>query len=351
MIFPRKNTRKILLGSTEVGGDAPISVQSMTNTDTSDAESTIRQIEELSSAGCEIVRVAVKDRECVKELRKIVSSSPIPVVADVHFDYRLAVAAVQSGVQGLRINPGNIGSKRKIEEVVRCARDHGVPIRIGVNAGSLEKDLEAKYGPTVKALVGSALRHVSLLESLGFYQIKVSLKSSDVVTVVQGYTELSERVDYPLHLGVTEAGTVLSGSTKSAVALGILLSRGIGDTIRISLTGPPVQEVKVAYWILQSLGLKKRCGVEIVSCPTCGRCRWDLLQIAEEIEKRVSHVDKHLKVAVMGCSVNGPGEARHADIGISGGEKEFLLFKKGHVVNRLPREEIVEALIREIDDY
>lgn len=328
---------------------APISVQSMTNTDTRDVPATLGQIRELAREGCEIVRVAVKDEASAQALRKITSQSPIPVVADIHFNYRLAIMAVEAGAQGLRINPGNIGGERKVLEVVKCARDYQVPIRVGVNAGSLEKAVEKKYGgPTPMALVESALSHVRLIEKFGYDAIKISLKASDPVTVIEGYTILSRRVDYPLHLGVTEAGTVLAGSVKSSVALGVLLSRGIGDTIRVSLTGPPVEEVRVGYLILSSLGLRRRMGVEIISCPTCGRCEWNLENKAAQIEARTRDIKVPLKVAVMGCAVNGPGEAKHADIGVAGGKGECLLFKKGQVLAKIPEDRVVEVLLREI---
>ncbi len=349
MIAERKKTKVISVGDVKIGGQEPVRVQSMTNTDTRDAGSTLDQIKELYEEGCEIVRVSVKDEAGTAALREITDKSPIPVVADIHFNYRLAIKAVEAGARGLRINPGNIGGEQKVREVVKCAREHQVPIRVGVNAGSLEKGIEEKYGgPTPEALVESALSHVRLIERSGYDAIKISLKASDPVTVIEGYSLLSKMVDYPLHLGVTEAGTVLAGSVKSSVALGVLLSQGIGDTIRVSLTGPPVEEVRVAYMILASLGLRQRKGIEIISCPVCGRCEWDLEDKAAEIEAATRNIRVPLKVAVMGCAVNGPGEAKLADIGVAGGRGECLLFKKGRVVGKVSEDQVVEVLLREI---
>jgi (E)-4-hydroxy-3-methylbut-2-enyl-diphosphate synthase len=349
MIAGRKKTKVISIGDVKIGGLEPVRVQSMTNTDTRDAVSTLDQIKELYEEGCEIVRVSVKDEKSAASLREITDKSPIPVVADIHFNYRLAIMSVEAGARGLRINPGNIGGEQKVREVVKCARDYQVPIRVGVNAGSLEKGIEEKYGgPTPEALVESALSHVRLIERYGYDAIKISLKASDPVTVIEGYSLLSQTVDYPLHLGVTEAGTVLAGSVKSSVALGVLLSQGIGDTIRVSLTGPPVEEVRVAYMILASLGLRQRKGIEIISCPVCGRCEWDLEDKAAEIEAATRNIRVPLKVAVMGCAVNGPGEAKLADIGVAGGRGECLLFKKGRVVGKVAEDQVVEVLLREI---
>lgn len=349
MIAERAKTKVISIGDVKVGGRWPIRVQSMTNTDTRDVVATLSQIRELALEGCEIVRVAVKDLESARALREITAGAPVPVVADIHFNYRLAIMAVEAGAQGLRINPGNIGGQQKVLEVVKCAKANKVPIRVGVNAGSLEGDIERKYGgPTPQALVESALCHVRLIEQFGYDAIKISLKASNPVTVIEAYTLLSGMVDYPLHLGVTEAGTILSGSVKSSVALGILLSRGIGDTVRVSLTGPPVEEVRVAYLILSSLNLRQGRGIEIISCPTCGRCQWDLEQTAREIEIQTRDIKVPLKVAIMGCAVNGPGEAKHADIGIAGGQGQYLLFKKGQVLDRIPEDKVVEVLLREL---
>jgi len=351
MKIKRKKTKVISVGNVKIGGTEPIRVQSMTKTDTKDIKATVDQIKELFIAGCEIVRVAVKDEESSQVIKEIVKLSPLPIIADIHFNYKLAVKAILSGVHGIRINPGNIGNEDKIREVVKYAKEYSVPIRVGVNAGSLEKDIERKYGgPTPEALVESALRNIEIIEKFGYDRIKVSIKSSDVLTVISSYELLSEKTSYPLHLGVTEAGNIFSGSIKSSVALGILLSKGIGDTIRISLTGSPVKEVEAAYLILNSLGLRKKASIDIISCPTCGRCEWNLSEVVKQIEEKVKNITpkKPIKIAVMGCAVNGPGEAKQADIGIAGGKKEALLFKNGQVVKKIPKDEIVDALLREI---
>lgn len=345
----RRKSRPVQLGGVTVGGDAPVSVQSMTNTDTRDAAATIAQIRRLVQAGCEIVRVAVPDREAARALSEIKKNITIPLVADIHFDYRLALAAIEAGVDGLRINPGNIGGRDKVAEVVKAAGRKKIPIRIGVNAGSLEKDLAGDGEITPEAMVESALRHIAILEDLNFFDIKISLKASDVPLMINAYRLLAGKVDYPLHVGVTEAGTVLRGSIKSAVGIGILLWEGIGDTIRVSLTGDPVQEVRAAYEILRALGLRRR-GVEIISCPTCGRTQIDLINIACAVEDRLAGLDMPLRVAVMGCVVNGPGEARHADVGIAGGKGEGLIFRKGRVIRKVPEALLVEELVKEIDD-
>ena len=344
----KRVTRQIMIGGIAVGGGAPCSVQSMCSTDTRDTAATLAQIEQLAAAGCEIVRCAVPDAEAAAALGRIKLGSPLPLVADIHFDYRLALTALEGGVDALRLNPGNIGERWKVEEVVKAARERLVPIRIGVNAGSLEKELLAKYGhPTAEAMVESALGHVRLLEELGYDQIKISLKASDVMKTVAAYRLLAARVDYPLHIGITEAGTIFSGTIKSAVGLGILLADGIGDTLRVSLTGDPVDEVRVGFEILKSLGLRKK-GVNLVSCPTCGRCQINLISVAEEVERRLQGVDRNITVAVMGCVVNGPGEAREADYGIAGGKGEGLLFRQGEVVRKVPENELAEALLAEI---
>lgn len=349
MVIERAKTKMVSVGGVKIGGQEPIRVQSMTNTDTRDVAATLRQIEELALEGCEIVRVAVKDEEAVAALKEITTKSSLPVIADIHFDHRLAIMSVEAGAQGLRINPGNIGSQENVGRVVDCAKANYVPIRVGVNAGSLESPLEQKYGgPTPEALVESALGHVKIIEKLGYDAIKISIKASDPATVIEAYTLLSKKVDYPLHLGVTEAGTVLGGSVKSAVALGVLLSRGIGDTVRVSLTGPPVEEVRVAYMILSALGLRQGRGIEVISCPVCGRCQWDLENKVAAVEAATRDVRVPLKVAVMGCAVNGPGEARHADIGVAGGKGECLLFKKGQVLGKIPEDKVVEVLVKEI---
>jgi len=343
----RRKSRPLHLGGITVGGNAPVSVQSMTNTDTADVMATRAQIGRLTEAGCEIVRVAVPDQQAARALPDIMRGLTVPLVADIHFDYRLALAAIDAGVDGLRINPGNIGGRDKVVAVVQAAQQRHIPIRIGVNAGSLEKDLLRK-GVTPEAMVQSALRHVSILEDLGFYDIKISLKASDVPLMLTAYRMLADKVDYPFHIGVTEAGTIFSGSIKSAVGIGALLWEGLGDTVRVSLTGDPVQEVRAAYEILKALGLRRR-GVELISCPTCGRTRIDLARIAGEVEQRLAFIERPIKVAVMGCAVNGPGEAKHADVGIAGGNGEGLIFRKGQVIRKVPENLLVEELMKEID--
>ncbi|GAW30709.1 MULTISPECIES: flavodoxin-dependent (E)-4-hydroxy-3-methylbut-2-enyl-diphosphate synthase [Carboxydocella] len=340
--------KQIKIGNILIGGGAPVSVQSMTNTDTRDVETTLQQIEVLAREKCEIIRVAVPDEEAAQALKEICRRSPLPVIADIHFDYRLALKALAHGVAGLRINPGNIGSEDRVKEVVAAARERAVPIRIGVNAGSLEKDLLEKYGhPCAEALVESALRHVALLERFGYEEIKISLKTSRVPVLLAAYRLLAQKVPYPLHIGVTEAGTLFRGVIKSSVGLGILLSEGIGDTMRVSLTADPVYEVRTAWQILQSLNLRQ-AGPELVSCPTCGRCQVNLIKLAEEVDQILYQIDRPLKVAVMGCAVNGPGEAREADIGIAGGKGAGLLFKKGQVIRKVPEEQLLSALLEEI---
>jgi len=340
-------TRQIQVGTVPVGGGAPVSVQSMTNTDTRNVAATLAQIRQLAEAGCEIVRCAVPDQQAAAALAAIRRDCPIALIADIHFDYRLALAALAAGVDGLRLNPGNIGARWKIEEVVRACAERQVPIRIGVNAGSLEKDLLGKYvHPTAEAMVESALAHIRILEDLGYRQLKVSLKASDVRRTVAAYRLLAAQVDYPLHVGITEAGTTWAGTIKSAVGLGALLYDGIGDTLRVSLTGDPVEEVKVGWEILKSLELRER-GPVFVSCPTCGRCQIDLIPVAEEVERRLHDLPKKLVIAVMGCAVNGPGEAREADIGVAGGQGEGLLFRKGEVVRKVPAEQLANTLVEE----
>lgn len=337
----------MLVGGLGIGGKHPISIQSMTKTDTRDVRATVSQIRRLAAAGCEIIRLAVPDMEAARTLRQIRSLTSKPLVADIHFDHRLALAALKAGVDKLRINPGNIGSASKVGEVVAAARDRGVPIRIGVNAGSLEKDILTKYGrPTAAGMVESALRHVALLEQHGFYDIVVSLKGSDVPMTIAAYRLFSQKCRYPLHLGITEAGTVFTGAVRSAVGLGALLAEGIGDTIRVSLSGDPVEEVRTARIILQSLG-RRRFGPLVIACPTCGRCRIDVSGIADEVERRLSSLSAPLTVAVMGCAVNGPGEAREADVGIAGGSDQGLLFVKGRIVGRISPKEMVDRLVAE----
>lgn len=344
----KKLTRLIHIGSVPVGGGAPCSVQSMCSTDTRDISGTIAQIKVLADVGCEIVRCAVPDMDAACALAQIKKMSPIPVVADIHFDYKLALQVLEGGIDGLRLNPGNIGEKWKVAEIVASAAERKVPVRIGVNAGSLEKELLLRYGhPTAEAMVESALGHIRILEDLQYQEIKVSLKASDVMKTVAAYRLFSQQSDYPLHIGITEAGTLFSGTVKSSVGLGILLADGIGDTMRVSLTGEPKDEVRVGYDILKAVGLRQR-GVNFISCPTCGRCQIDLIRVAEEVEKRLQGVDKKITVAVMGCAVNGPGEAREADVGIAGGRGEGLVFRHGEIVRKVPEEQLAEALLEEI---
>lgn len=338
-----------MLGWIPVGGDAPITVQSMTNTPTEDVSATLRQIERMHTAGCDIVRVALPDLDSCEALRKIVKASPVPVVADVHFDHRIALEALKAGAHGLRINPGNIGDDRKVREVARAAREAGVPVRVGANAGSLPRDLLERYGsPTPEALVESALREVAMLEREGFDLIKISVKASTVTATIEANRIIADKVDYPLHLGISEAGPVWSGTIKSAVGIGALLAQGIGDTIRVSLAGDPVEEVRVGRAILRSLGLSE-VGPDIVACPTCARARIDVAALAEELERRLKDSRVSLRIAVMGCSVNGPGEAREADIGIAGGKTRGLLFRGGEPVGWFPKEELLEVLLREVE--
>lgn len=347
----RRKTRQIRIGNVSIGGGAPIVVQSMTKTDTRDQESTIAQIKRLEKTGCELVRVAVPDREAVEALGRIRKSVSLPIVADIHFDYRLALGALKKRVDGLRINPGNIGSREKVKRIVEEARPRSIPIRIGVNSGSLEKDLLHKHGgATPEAMVESALRHVRILEDLDFTLIKISLKASDVFRTVRAYELMAGKVDYPFHAGITEAGSLLSGTVKSSVGMGILLEKGLVDTIRVSLTAPPEEEVRVAYHILSSLGLRQR-GIRFVSCPICGRCEVDFFRIASEIEKRLSSVEKDIVVAVMGCMVNGPGEAKEADIGLACGRGKAVVFKEGRLCRQLREEDIIPEFVKEVQRF
>ncbi len=347
-LLVRKKTRKIHVGNVAVGGGAAVSVQSMTNTRTDDVAATTAQIKALSSAGCEIIRVAVPDMAAAEALGKIKKAIDIPLIADIHFDYRLALKALEQGVDALRLNPGNIGSRERIGQVVSACKGEGLPIRIGVNAGSLEKDiLERDGGPTAAGLVESALRHVSILEDMNFGEIKISIKASSVPLTVESYRLLSEKVDYPLHIGVTEAGTLFAGSVKSAVGLGALLSEGIGDTLRVSITGDPIDEVKVGWEILKALELRKR-GVNIVSCPTCGRVKFDCAGIATRLETRLAHIKEPLTVAVMGCVVNGPGEAVESDVGVAGGDGVGLIYVGGRVLRKVAEEDIIEVMADEV---
>ena len=326
--IPRRRSRQIHLGSLRIGGGAPITVQSMTNTPTQDVTATVAQIRRLEAAGCEIVRVAVPDLQAAAAIADIKAQIQLPLVADIHFDYRLAIEAARRGADGLRINPGNIGGRRKVQAVVDCARDLGLPIRIGVNSGSLEKDLLKTYnGATAEAMVESAMRHVDLLDQAGFDQVKISIKASDVPRTVEAYRLLAERTDYPLHVGVTEAGSLYSGVVKSALGIGMLLAEGIGDTLRVSLTRDPVEEVRVGFEILKALGIRQR-GPEIIACPTCGRCGIDLMTVVEQVDQALLTRTVPIKIAIMGCVVNGPGEAKEADIGVAGGKDHGILFKK-----------------------
>lgn len=337
----RRKSKEISIGNVKIGGDNPISVQSMCNTDTRDIEATSRQIKELSDAGCEIVRLAVLNKDAAEAIKELVKISPVPLVADIHFDYRLAIACIDNGISALRLNPGNIGKKEHTQEVVKLAKQQKIPIRIGVNAGSLEKDLQGKNIPLHEKMVESALNHIKILEDLDFNLIKISLKSSDVMTTIDAYRLMAQKVDYPLHIGLTEAGTLKGGLIKSAVGIGTLLAEGIGDTIRVSLTENPIEEVYAGYDILKSLGLRKR-GINFISCPTCGRTQIDLIKLAKQVEERFKNFDKNITIAVMGCAVNGPGEAKHADFGIAGGIGEGYIFKKGEIIARVPEAELLQ---------
>jgi len=350
MLITRKPTRHIAIGPIAIGNGAPIAVQSMTTTDTRDIPATVAQITRLAQAGCEIVRLAVPDETAAKALRAIRDASPVPLIADIHFDHRLALTALDSGMEALRINPGNIGGKAQVDAVVDAAKANKAVIRVGVNSGSVDKALLARFGsPTPEALVESALEHIRYLEARNFYDTKISLKSSSVTDTVDAYRLMSARCDYPLHLGVTEAGGVLRGAVKSSVGMGILLAEGIGDTLRVSLTADPVEEMTVAWELLRSLGLRSR-GPEIISCPTCGRCEIDLIGLASQVEDRLRHESAAIKVAVMGCVVNGPGEAREADIGIAGGRDKGIIFRHGEVIRSVKgRENLVRAFMEELD--
>ena len=345
----RRNTRVVNIGGVKIGGDNPIAIQSMCNTDTRDVNATVKQILALEDAGCEIIRVAVPDMEAAEAVGKIKSQIHIPLVVDIHFDYKLALEAMRQGADKVRINPGNIGEKSRVKQVVDMAKANGIPIRIGVNGGSLEKELLQTYGaPTADALVESALGHVAILDELNFFDTVVSIKVSDVPTMIDAYKKFGKVSDIPLHIGVTEAGTLMRGTIKSAVGIGALLSDGIGDTMRVSLTADPVEEIYAAKSILQVLGLRKS-GAEIISCPTCGRTRIDLIGIASEVEKRAANIGKPVKIAVMGCAVNGPGEAREADIGIAGGDGVGIIFKKGEIIRKVSEDKIVDELMKEVE--
>ncbi|MCZ6555338.1 MAG: flavodoxin-dependent (E)-4-hydroxy-3-methylbut-2-enyl-diphosphate synthase [Candidatus Dadabacteria bacterium] len=348
-----RNTRQIELGGIKIGGGAPITVQSMTKTDTRDIPGTVAQIKSLEKAGCDIVRLAVPDMDAAKSLGEIKKQTNIPIISDIHFDYKLALEAVKQGVDGMRINPGNIGSKYRIKAVVDAVRERGIPIRIGVNSGSLEKDILKKHGsPTAEALAESAFRHVEILEDLDFRDIKISVKSTDVKKMIASYRILAERCEYPLHLGVTEAGTYEMGTIKSSIGIGTLLADGIGDTIRVSLTGDPVDEVIVGFNILRSLGLRRN-GIELISCPGCGRLEIDLMKLVKDVEDRITDINlpRPIKVAILGCVVNGPGEASEADIGIAGGKGKGMLYKDGKLVRSFKEDQIVDELVKELKTF
>ncbi len=345
----RRRTREVVIGDKKIGQDHPILIQSMTNTRTEDVEATVSQIERLAYAGCEIIRCAVPHMEAAHALSKIRSRIRIPLVADIHFDHRLAIAAMENGADKIRINPGNIGGSDKLREVVRCAKERNIPIRVGVNGGSLEKDLLEKYHHvTPEALVESALNKCAMIEDMGYDNLVISIKSSDVMMCVKAHEIITELTDHPLHVGITEAGTVFSGTIKSSIGLALILSKGIGDTVRVSLTGDPVDEVRCADRILKTLGLRKG-GIEVVSCPTCGRTKIDLISLASRVEAMTADMPLDLKIAVMGCVVNGPGEAKEADLGIAGGDGKGLVFRGGEVIRTVPEDALLDALKQELD--
>nr|WP_330373326.1 flavodoxin-dependent (E)-4-hydroxy-3-methylbut-2-enyl-diphosphate synthase [Paeniclostridium sordellii] len=351
MSYKRRLSKEVSVGSLKIGGNNPISIQSMTNTDTRDAKATIDQIKRLEEVGCDVVRVAVPDMEAAKNIGEIKKNVNIPIIADIHFDYRLALEAIDQGVDGVRINPGNIGSIDRVKMVVNKCREKNLKIRIGVNGGSLEKELLEKYGSaTAEALVESAMGHVKILEDLDFHNIVISLKSSDIYKTLDAYELIAKKVDYPLHIGITESGSVKKGTIKSSIGVGALLLKGIGDTIRISLTGDPTEEVIVGKEILRSLDLLND-KIKVISCPTCGRCNIDLISVVNEVEEKINKVDKDITVAIMGCAVNGPGEAKEADIGIAGGKGEGLLFKKGEIIRKINGDKLVDELLAEIENY
>ena len=346
-MIKRRISKQIQIGNVKIGGDAPVSVQSMCNTDTRDVKATLAQIQELEDAGCEIVRLAVLNKDAASAIKEIKKHTKIPVIADIHFDYRLAIQCIENGIDALRLNPGNIGKDENVKKVVALAKTNNVPIRIGINAGSLEKELAALDIPLHEKMVKSAMHHVKILEDNDFDRIKISLKSSSVPTTIEAYRMIAKMVDYPLHLGVTEAGTLKGGLIKSSVGLGTLLSEGIGDTIRVSLTENPVEEVHAGFGILKSLELRQK-GINFVSCPTCGRCQIDLIGLAKRVEEALKDIDKPLTVAVMGCPVNGPGEAKHADYGVAGAIKEGYIFKKGEIIKRVPEAVLMDELLNMI---
>lgn len=349
-MIKRRKTKELTIGNVKIGGDAPISVQSMCNTDTRDVKATLEQIKKLEDAGCEIIRLAVLNKDAAEAIKEIVKKSNIPVVSDIHFDYRLAIQCINNGVAALRLNPGNIGRRENVEKVVTLAKQQNIPIRIGINAGSLEKNLQTLDCSLAEKLVMSAEGHIKILEELDFDKIKVSLKSSDVPTTIEAYKLFSEKYDYPLHLGITESGTLKGGLVKSSVGIGALLAQGIGDTIRVSLTEDPVEEVHAGYAILKALNLRQR-GVNFISCPTCGRTQIDLIGLAKKVEERFKNLDKPLTIATMGCPVNGPGEAKHADFGIAGAIGEGYIFRKGEILARVPEAELLDKLEEVIINY
>ncbi len=342
-MIKRRKSKQLTIGNIKIGGNAPISVQSMCNTDTRDVNSTLMQINRLAERGCELIRLAVLDQDAAQTIKAIVKKSPVPLIADIHFDYKLAIQCIHNGISALRLNPGNIGKRENIEKVVLLAKKQNIPIRIGVNSGSLEKKLLDKDIPLSEKMVLSAMTHIKILEDLDFDLIKVSLKSSDVLTTIDAYRLIADKIPYPLHLGVTEAGTLKSGLIKSSVGLGTLLAEGIGDTIRVSLTENPEQEVTAGFEILKSLGLTER-GVNFVSCPTCGRTRIDLIKLAKQVEERFKNIKEPLTIATMGCAVNGPGEAKYADFGIAGGINEGIIFKKGEIIAKVPENQLLDKL-------
>lgn len=345
----RRKSREIYIGNVGIGGNHPITVQSMTNTNTKDIEKTVDQILKLEKAGCDIVRIAIPDMEAADAINEIKKNTNIPLIADIHFDYRLALKAVKNGIDGLRINPGNIGSKEKVKEVVLACKERQVPIRIGVNSGSIRKDLISKYGGiNENSMVQSALEHVRILEELNYNNIKISLKATDIYLTISAYKKIAELTDYPLHIGITEAGTPWRGTIKSSIGIGALLLMGIGDTIRVSLTSDPIEEVKVGKQILRTLGLLKD-KIEIISCPTCGRTQINLIELVSKVEEKIGNISKPIKIAIMGCAVNGPGEAREADLGIAGGKGEALIFKKGEIIKKVSEDKLLDELMLEIN--
>lgn len=347
-MFVRKSTRPVRVGNLQIGGGAPVAVQSMNNTDTHDIEATLRQIDQLAEAGCEMTRLAITDRKAAEAFGRIRSRSVLPLVADIHFDYRLALAAIEAGADKVRINPGNIGSEDKVEAIALAAKTKNIPIRIGVNSGSLsQRQIDAHGGVNARAMVASVMEYVALLEKFNFYDLVLSIKASDPALTIEAYRLLSAMTDYPLHIGVTEAGTMREGVVRSAVGIGALLAEGIGDTLRVSLTADPVEEIRAGWSILKALGLRRR-GPELISCPGCGRTAVDLQPVAEAVERELEKIKLPIRVAVMGCAVNGPGEARHADIGLAGGKGEFFIFSRGRIVRKVKQHEAVAALMQEI---